>query len=125
MSRRDLEIHPTDPNKVWAMTPPDCAVFDGKSWATIPASKWANPKSHAFVSRMAYDPDKPTRMILGLDAPGVGYLFLSDDSGANWSDITANLQRLGTSQSLNIQPKNGKIFVGAGFGTYTTTIAPK
>jgi hypothetical protein len=107
------------------MTPPDSAVFDGKSWKAIPASKWVDPKAHPFVSRMAYDPDNPKRMILGLDAQGTAYLFLSDDAGATWSDITANLQRLGTSQSLNIQPKTGKIFVGAGFGTYTTTIPPK
>jgi photosystem II stability/assembly factor-like uncharacterized protein len=125
VSRRDLEVHPTDPNHVWAMTAPDSAVFDGKSWTTIPASKWVDPKAHAFVSRMAYDPDRPDRMVLGLDAQGTGYLFLSDDAGKTWSDITANLPRLGTSQSLNIQPKTGRIFMGAGFGTYTTIIPPK
>ena len=125
MSRRDLEVHPTDPNRVWAMTAPDCAVFDGKSWTTIPASKWGDPKAKPFVSRLAYDPDRPDRMVLGLDTHGTGYLFLSDDAGKTWSDITGNLPRLGTSQSLNIQPKTGKIFMGAGFGTYTTVIPPK
>ncbi len=122
MGRRSLEVDPRDPNRIIAMTPPDAALFDGQSWTTIPASTWAPKESHPFANRFAFDPDHADRIVLGLDAAGASYLYLSDDAGKTWHDITCNLMRLGPNQSLNIQPGTGKIFIGAGFGTWTTSI---
>jgi photosystem II stability/assembly factor-like uncharacterized protein len=124
IGRRDCEVDPRDPDKVWVMTPPHCSVFDGKQWRMIEAANWVDPKGHPFVSRMAIDPDRPQRIIIGLDTHGTSYLFLSEDAGATWQDITGNLPRLGSNQSLNIQPKTGRIFIGAGFGTWTTELKP-
>jgi photosystem II stability/assembly factor-like uncharacterized protein len=121
-ARRDLEVDPKNPDKVWAMTPPHAAVFDGKNWKMIEAAKWVSPKGHAFVNRIAVDPDRPNRVVLGLDTHGTSFLFMSDDAGLSWKDITGNLPRLGSNQSLNIQPKTGRIFVGAGYGTWTAVI---
>jgi photosystem II stability/assembly factor-like uncharacterized protein len=123
MARRDLAVDPKDPDKVWVMTAPDCAVFEKGQWRTIPASSWVSARGHPYVARFALA--APNRIILGLDTQGTSYLFLSDDSGQTWSDITGNLPRLGSNQSLNIQPGTGKIFVGAGFGTWTATIPGK
>ncbi len=122
MGRRALEVDPKNADRLIAMTPPDAALFDGRSWTTIPASTWVDAQAHPFVNRFAIDPDHPARIILGLDAVGSSYLYLSEDAGKTWRDITANLPRLGPNQSLNIQPKTGMIFIGAGFGTWTTTI---
>jgi photosystem II stability/assembly factor-like uncharacterized protein len=125
IGRRDIEVNPQNPDLVWVMTPPDCSIFDGKEWRLIPASHWVSSRAHPFVSRMAIDPNRPQRIVVGLDAQGTSYLFLSDDAGATWSDITGNLPRLGSNQSLNIQPKTGRVFVGAGFGTWTTLLPTK
>lgn len=122
IGRRDLEVDPGNPDRVWVMTPPSCAVFDGRNWREIEAPRWVSASGHPFVSRMAIDPDRPNRIIVGLDTHGTGYLFLSDDGGNTWADITGNLPRHGSNQSLNIQPKTGRIFVGAGFGTWTAEV---
>src|SRR6267142_1656049 len=124
-ARRDLEVDPKDPNRIWAMTPPHVSVFDGKSWRMVEAAKWVSSKGHAFVNRIAIDPDNSKRVVIGLDTHGTSFLFMCDDAGLSWKDISGNLPRLGSNQSLNIQPKTGKIFVGAGFGTWTATIANK
>jgi hypothetical protein len=121
-ARRDLEVDPKDPNRIWAMTPPHVSTFDGKSWRMVEAAKWVSPKGHPFVNRIAIDPENTKRVVIGLDTHGTSFLFLSEDGGLSWKDISGNLPRLGSNQSLNIQPKTGKIFVGAGFGTWTATI---
>lgn len=123
MSRHCIEVDPKDPDRVWVMIAPDCSMFNGREWAYVPASKWVSAQGHPFVSRMAVDPANSRRVVIGLDTQGTSYLFLSDDGGATWVDITGNLPRLGSNQSLNIQPGTGKIFIGAGFGTWTATIA--
>jgi hypothetical protein len=124
-ARRDIEVDPKNPDKVWVMTPPHVAVFDGKAWKMIEAAKWVDAKGKPFVNRIAIDPDRSNRVVIGLDTHGTSFLFLSEDGGNSWKDITGNLPRLGSNQSLNIQPKTGRIFVGAGYGTYTAVIPGK
>ncbi len=121
-ARRSIEVDPTNPAKIWAMTPPDCAMFDGKSWHSVKASTWVPASGHPYVDRFAIDPANGQRVVIGLDTIGTSCLFLSDDGGATWSDITGNLPCLGSSQSVAIQPKTGKIFMGCGFGTWTSII---
>ncbi len=120
--RLDLQIDPADPSRIWVQTPPDAAYYDGTAWHTVAASQWVAPDAHAFVNRFAIDPSNPSRIVLGMETMGTGYLYLSDDAGQTWSDITANLPRIGLGQSLDIQPGTGKIFIGGGFGTWTTSI---
>ena len=125
MGRRNIEVDPADSDRIWAMTPPGASTFDGKAWRYLDVSAWCRPAARAYAGRFAFDPANPRRIVIGLDALGDGYLFLSDDGGQTWNDITANLPRLGCNQSLAIQPRTGRLFIGSGFGTWTATIPAK
>ncbi len=78
------------------------------------------PPSSGTIIDLAVDPDQAAR-IIAMTAVGV---FLSSDSGANWSTVTGNLQSFdpGTLRSLAFVPgTDDAVVVGSNRGTFFAT----
>jgi len=76
-----LEIHPTDPNRVWAVTPTDIvSTTDG-------GATWTGIRAGTKLRAIAVHPGGPDTMVAGGDSGVV----VSHDAGQHWATMNQGL----------------------------------
>lgn len=90
------------------------SLDDGKTWQT---SKGLPGR---VISDLRFDPTIPTRVYASVSGFGAGHVFRSDDNGANFTNITANLPDVPIN-TVCIDPNNNKVlFVGTDAGVFVS-----
>jgi len=93
------------------------SVNDGADWA---ASKVAGGGAGRFVTDLVYDPVDPNRVYLTVSGSSGTRVYRSDDNGANFASISANLPNT-PANAIAIDPQNNAhIFVGTDIGVFAT-----
>lgn len=125
-SRPIFNVHPADPNKVFAVcngvmsgiTQGDMAVFDGVSWKGLGVINLAGGTQYGnFVNKIAFDPRFPNIMYVCMFTHGIDNIYRSIDDGKTWMNISCNLPRIG-GVGLKVNPHTGELFIGSAAGTW-------
>lgn len=125
-SRPIFNVHPTDPNKVYAICngsmagveQGDIAVFDGNSWKGLGIINVAGGTEYGnFVSKITFDPKFPNIMYACMFSHGMDNVWRSIDDGKTWMNISYNFPRIG-SVGLSVNPHTGELFTGTAAGTW-------
>ncbi|MDD4225512.1 MAG: T9SS type A sorting domain-containing protein [Mariniphaga sp.] len=125
-SRPTFNVHPVDPNKVFAVcngnmtgvTRGDMAVFDGTSWKGLGVIDVAgNTQYGNFARFITFDPTFPNIMYVSMFTNGIDNVWRSIDDGKTWMNISYNLPRIG-SVGLKVNPHTGELFIGSAAGTW-------
>ncbi|HBL77173.1 MAG TPA: hypothetical protein DD458_18245 [Prolixibacteraceae bacterium] len=125
-SRPVFNVHPTDPNKVYAVcngSMPgvergDMAVFDGNSWKGLGIINLAGGAEYGnFVNKITFDPKFPNIMYACMFSHGIDNIWRSIDDGKTWMNISCNLPRIGN-VGLQVNPHTGELFTGTAAGTW-------
>ena len=118
-SKPTFAVDPINPDKIYSLDRNgDLAVFDGHHWnslAVLPragGTNWGN-----FVRSVAIDPQHPNIIYAGTYFAGLPHMWRSMDSGATWTDISANCPRLGAA-AMAVHPLTGDLLQGTVYGTW-------
>lgn len=84
----------------------------GRTWflsAPLPAR---------FVTSIAVHPQNPTRAFVGLSGFGTGHIFRTDNTGANWEDISRNLPDIPVNAVLVDALSPERVYLGTDIGVF-------
>jgi S1-C subfamily serine protease/photosystem II stability/assembly factor-like uncharacterized protein len=110
----------TDDGQVWV------TKDDGVSWQNVTANLLkAGVPGHRWVATLEASREKDGRCYVALDAhrsdDDKPYLFVTEDYGATWKNITSNLPAVGSTRCLREDYKNRDVlYCGTEFGAFVT-----
>lgn len=120
----DIDVDPRDPERVYAATGYGGVwVHDATGWAARGVEHGLERDAFgALVFQcVAADPTRPGRVYAGQNhcwrgtARGV---YMSDDYGASWRNITANLGPDLTVWAITVSPHDGTVWLGTDYGNW-------
>ncbi|MEO5928498.1 MAG: hypothetical protein ABIR47_01080 [Candidatus Kapaibacterium sp.] len=90
------------------------SVNDGVAWAK------STGVPGRYVTDIIYDPTLPERVYVALSGTSNGHVYRSDNSGASFVDISANLPKV-PANALVVDPRNiNHLFVGTDVGVFVS-----
>ena len=119
---------PHDAGRLYLATNDGVWVFDGNKWSRK-ADKEGLKRDRfglCYVSALIADTSKPGRLFAGKAAPGRGMsngIFVSNDSGETWQDITGNLGSDIYVWSLHLDAADKTLYAGTDRGLQKLKLA--
>ncbi|MBI3895366.1 MAG: hypothetical protein HY313_05500 [Acidobacteria bacterium] len=84
----------------------------GKNWVL------AAPLPNRFVTSIAVHPQLPEQAIVGLSGFGSGHVFLTNDRGSHWQDISSNLPDIPVNAVLVDARVPDRVYLGTDIGVF-------
>lgn len=110
--------HPLDTQVVYSIDGAgDLAVFDGVAWRSLGVRSLAGGPSWNHVRRVAVDPHRPEVVYAGMFAAGSPCVLRSVNAGTTWTDVSANVPRLGAG-AMAVNPHTSELWMGGVAGTW-------
>jgi len=122
-SIRGMAISKDENEKIFLATLNGIYLFSDKKWTLI-NHKQGLKKDHfgmTAVYCIAIDPDNQKRIFAGRWAPAIGRsngVFMSEDSGKTWKNITNSLMEALTVFAIKIDSEKNEVYIGTSHGTF-------
>lgn len=120
---RDLDVDPSDPDRLYAAGDNGVWVFDGNGWSVrgVADGLEKNVFGSLAFSSIAVDPTRPSTVYAGQLENWRGIsrgIFRSTDSGRHWKNITANLGPDLSVWAITVSPHDGTVWLGTDIGSW-------
>lgn len=119
----EVDVGPTDPNRLYAASHKGVWVFDGKGW-TVRDDRDGLEKDFFGAlnfSKLAVDPTHPNILYAGQMHCWRGAargIYRSTDSGEHWENISGNLGPDLTAWAITVSPHDGTVWLGTDYGNW-------
>ncbi|OGV90582.1 MAG: hypothetical protein A3K19_24350 [Lentisphaerae bacterium RIFOXYB12_FULL_65_16] len=119
----EIDVDPTDPNRLYAASHTGVWVFDGKGW-TVRNDQHGLEKDGFGVLNfrcVVVDPTRPSVVYAGQCHSWRGTargIFRSVDRGEHWENITRNLGPELTVWAITVSPHDGTVWLGTDYGNW-------